>query len=117
MRRKDPELWANVLEENNPYRRPLIDQVTHPTVLEVYAAECYLLMCVLLSSPSCYLLSGGADGSVGDPGPRGGVGHGQGLHDSRPSQRADRAPGEDRARQLRLQRAQVVEQTRSLSES
>lgn len=27
VRRKDPELWANVLEEKNPYRRPLIDQV------------------------------------------------------------------------------------------
>lgn len=27
VRRKDPELWANVLEENNPYRRQLIDQV------------------------------------------------------------------------------------------
>lgn len=27
VRRKDPDLWANVLEENNPYRRQLIDQV------------------------------------------------------------------------------------------
>lgn len=27
MRRKDPELWASVLLESNPYRRPLIDQV------------------------------------------------------------------------------------------
>lgn len=30
VRRKDPELWANVLEENNPFRRPLIDQVRCP---------------------------------------------------------------------------------------
>lgn len=27
VRRKDPELWANVLEENSPFRRQLIDQV------------------------------------------------------------------------------------------
>lgn len=31
VRRKDPELWANVLEENNPYRRQLIDQVRFST--------------------------------------------------------------------------------------
>uniref|UniRef100_A0A2I3S941 Clathrin heavy chain n=1 Tax=Pan troglodytes TaxID=9598 RepID=A0A2I3S941_PANTR len=28
--RKDPELWAHVLEENNPSRRQLIDQVRQP---------------------------------------------------------------------------------------
>lgn len=27
VRRKDPELWAKVLDEDNPFRRPLIDQV------------------------------------------------------------------------------------------
>ncbi|XP_016099575.1 clathrin heavy chain 1-like [Sinocyclocheilus grahami] len=27
VRRKDPDLWARVLQETNPYRRPLIDQV------------------------------------------------------------------------------------------
>ena len=27
VRRKDPELWATVLEESSPYRRQLIDQV------------------------------------------------------------------------------------------
>lgn len=27
--RKDPELWAHVLEESNPSRRHLIDQVRH----------------------------------------------------------------------------------------
>ena len=27
VRRKDPELWASVLLETNPFRRPLIDQV------------------------------------------------------------------------------------------
>lgn len=27
--RKDPELWAHVLEETNPCRRQLIDQVGH----------------------------------------------------------------------------------------
>ena len=30
VRRKDPELWASVLLETNPYRRPLIDQVPPP---------------------------------------------------------------------------------------
>lgn len=29
VRRKDPELWALVLEESNPSRRQLIDQVRH----------------------------------------------------------------------------------------
>lgn len=29
VRRKDPELWASVLLESNPYRRPLIDQVKY----------------------------------------------------------------------------------------
>lgn len=29
VRRKDPELWASVLLESNPYRRPLIDQVSY----------------------------------------------------------------------------------------
>lgn len=33
VRRKDPELWANVLEENNPFRRQLIDQVWLPPAL------------------------------------------------------------------------------------
>lgn len=33
VRRKDPELWATVLEENNPFRRQLIDQVWDPPPL------------------------------------------------------------------------------------
>lgn len=32
MHRKDPELWAHVLEETNPSRRQLIDQVRHRNV-------------------------------------------------------------------------------------
>lgn len=27
VRRRDPDLWAEVLSESNPYKRPLIDQV------------------------------------------------------------------------------------------
>lgn len=27
VRRRDPDLWAEVLLESNPYKRPLIDQV------------------------------------------------------------------------------------------
>lgn len=27
VRRREPELWAEVLSEENPYKRPLIDQV------------------------------------------------------------------------------------------
>lgn len=34
VRRRDPELWAYVLDENNPSRRPLIDQVTATAVPE-----------------------------------------------------------------------------------
>ena len=29
VRRRDPELWAEVLQETNQYRRPLIDQVNN----------------------------------------------------------------------------------------
>ena len=29
VRRRDQELWAEVLLEDNPYRRPLIDQVSY----------------------------------------------------------------------------------------
>lgn len=29
VRRKDPDLWASVLLESNPFRRPLIDQVKY----------------------------------------------------------------------------------------
>lgn len=28
VRRRDPDLWAEVLLESNPYKRPLIDQVS-----------------------------------------------------------------------------------------
>ncbi|KFD72333.1 hypothetical protein M514_11620 [Trichuris suis] len=34
VRRRDPELWAHVLQENNPYRRPLIDQVVQTALSE-----------------------------------------------------------------------------------
>ncbi|KAK6313299.1 hypothetical protein J4Q44_G00166460 [Coregonus suidteri] len=39
VRRKDPELWANVLEENNPYRRQLIDQVVQTALSETQDPE------------------------------------------------------------------------------
>ncbi|MGH0184590.1 UNVERIFIED_CONTAM: hypothetical protein FKN15_015546 [Acipenser sinensis] len=39
VRRKDPELWANVLEENNPFRRPLIDQVVQTALSETQDPE------------------------------------------------------------------------------
>ncbi|XP_077570823.1 clathrin heavy chain 1 [Stigmatopora nigra] len=39
VRRKDPDLWANVLEENNPYRRPLIDQVVQTALSETQDPE------------------------------------------------------------------------------
>ncbi|XP_016386829.1 clathrin heavy chain 1-like [Sinocyclocheilus rhinocerous] len=34
VRRKDPDLWARVLQETNPYRRPLIDQVVQTALPE-----------------------------------------------------------------------------------
>ncbi|KAG7259139.1 hypothetical protein CRUP_020676 [Coryphaenoides rupestris] len=39
VRRKDPELWATVLEENNPYRRQLIDQVVQTALSETQDPE------------------------------------------------------------------------------
>ncbi|KAF3851318.1 hypothetical protein F7725_013090 [Dissostichus mawsoni] len=39
VRRKDPELWANVLEENNPFRRQLIDQVVQTALSETQDPE------------------------------------------------------------------------------
>ncbi len=45
VRRKDPELWANVLEENNPYRRQLIDQVRRPPSPFLSDANCEWVIC------------------------------------------------------------------------
>ncbi|XP_073724195.1 clathrin heavy chain 1 [Misgurnus anguillicaudatus] len=39
VRRKDPDLWATVLEETNPYRRPLIDQVVQTALPETQDPE------------------------------------------------------------------------------
>ncbi|XP_018584251.2 clathrin heavy chain 1 isoform X2 [Scleropages formosus] len=39
VRRKDPEVWANVLEENNLYRRQLIDQVVQTALSETQDPE------------------------------------------------------------------------------
>ncbi|KPP72822.1 clathrin heavy chain 1-like [Scleropages formosus] len=39
VRRKDPELWASVLLETNPYRRPLIDQVVQTALSETQDPE------------------------------------------------------------------------------
>ncbi|ETE68739.1 Clathrin heavy chain 1, partial [Ophiophagus hannah] len=39
VRRKDPELWASVLLESNPYRRPLIDQVVQTALSETQDPE------------------------------------------------------------------------------
>ncbi|XP_076859512.1 clathrin heavy chain 1 isoform X2 [Brachyhypopomus gauderio] len=39
VRRKDPDLWAVVLEESNPHRRPLIDQVVQTALPETQDPE------------------------------------------------------------------------------
>ncbi|XP_072538117.1 clathrin heavy chain 1 isoform X5 [Salminus brasiliensis] len=39
VRRKDPDLWAVVLEESNPYRRALIDQVVQTALSETQDPE------------------------------------------------------------------------------
>lgn len=39
MKRRDPELWAEVLNENNQYRRPLIDQVVQTALSETQDPE------------------------------------------------------------------------------
>uniref|UniRef100_A0A8C2KYQ4 Clathrin heavy chain n=1 Tax=Cyprinus carpio TaxID=7962 RepID=A0A8C2KYQ4_CYPCA len=39
VRRKDPDLWAQVLQETNPYRRPLIDQVVQTALPETQDPE------------------------------------------------------------------------------
>ncbi|KAG8597249.1 hypothetical protein GDO81_002222 [Engystomops pustulosus] len=39
VRRKDADLWASVLEENNPFRRPLIDQVVQTALSETQDPE------------------------------------------------------------------------------
>lgn len=91
VRRRDPDLWASVLLETNPYRRPLIDQV-RTQVLWVFnppaRQHCF-------SKLTYFVLSGGADSTVRNPGPRGGFGHSQGFHDCWLAQRAHWAAGED----------------------
>ncbi|XP_075219017.1 clathrin heavy chain [Lycorma delicatula] len=39
VRRREPELWAEVLSENNPYKRPLIDQVVQTALSETQDPE------------------------------------------------------------------------------
>ena len=39
VRRRDAELWASVLQEANPHRRPLIDQVVQTALSETQDAE------------------------------------------------------------------------------
>ncbi|XP_064619200.1 clathrin heavy chain 1 isoform X2 [Lineus longissimus] len=39
VRRRDPDLWANVLKEDNEYRRPLIDQVVQTALSETQDPE------------------------------------------------------------------------------
>lgn len=39
MKRRDPELWAEVLNENNQYRRQLIDQVVQTALSETQDPE------------------------------------------------------------------------------
>ncbi|ROL54332.1 Clathrin heavy chain 1 [Anabarilius grahami] len=39
VRRRDPELWASVLLETNPFRRPLIDQVVQTALSETQDPE------------------------------------------------------------------------------
>ncbi|XKL64875.1 hypothetical protein PGB90_004961 [Kerria lacca] len=39
VRRRDPELWAEVLNESNPYKRSLIDQVVQTALSETQDAE------------------------------------------------------------------------------
>lgn len=35
MRRRNPELWTEVLNESNPFKRPLIDQVSFNHVVSL----------------------------------------------------------------------------------
>ena len=39
VRRRDTELWGRVLVEDNPYRRPLIDQVVQTALSETQDPE------------------------------------------------------------------------------
>nr|CAD7600904.1 unnamed protein product [Timema genevievae] len=39
VRRRDPELWAEVLNESNPFKRPLIDQVVQTALSETQDPE------------------------------------------------------------------------------
>lgn len=39
VRRRDPELWIEVLNESNPYKRPLIDQVVQTALSETQDPE------------------------------------------------------------------------------
>lgn len=39
VRRRDPDLWANVLLEDNPFRRQLIDQVVQTALSETQDPE------------------------------------------------------------------------------
>ena len=50
VKRRDMELWAEVLGEENQYRRPLIDQVVQTALAETQVCEHYTYFCGQLSS-------------------------------------------------------------------
>jgi hypothetical protein len=44
VRRRNPELWAEVLNESNPFKRPLIDQVSYsPMVSSLNLKQFHIL--------------------------------------------------------------------------
>lgn len=106
VRRKDPELWASVLLESNPFRRPLIDQVwfnCSAASLSVPFTLCFFEAVFFLH---CLIL-GGANSAVRNPRSRGGIRHSQSFHDCWLAQWAHWAAGKDCVGQLCLQWTQV----------
>lgn len=46
VRRRDMELWAEVLQEDNPYKRQLIDQVGDHFSLFFFSISFFLFVCL-----------------------------------------------------------------------
>lgn len=79
VRRRDPILWAEVLHENNPYKRQLIDQVNIQIIQIKQFLMCLNFQFQLNKLFGVYL--GGPNSSVRNSGPRRHICDSESFHD------------------------------------
>lgn len=97
VKRRDMDLWAKVLNEDNEFRRQLIDQVA----ISLSSPHILLLIyfCLVICWNLLWILTilsvGGTDSPVRDPGPRWHLSNSKGFYDCRSTQWTYWIAGED----------------------